>query len=109
MAYVVRRNGQSCDAETIIAHVSGQLARFKVPREIVFVDTLPRNALGKVQHFMLKDKGGPAAHERSQFSEAATARSPRRAISRLPATKCGCGGATRRPLPRIAQPAAPSR
>ena len=56
MAYVVRRNGQSCDAEAIIAHLSGQLARFKVPREIVFVDTLPRNALGKVQHFMLKEQ-----------------------------------------------------
>ena len=31
-----------------------QLARFKVPRDIVFVDDLPRTALGKVQHFMLK-------------------------------------------------------
>ena len=28
-----------------------QLARFKVPREIVFVEELPRTALGKVQHF----------------------------------------------------------
>ena len=35
-------------------HVQGQLARFKVPRDIVFVDDLPRTALGKVQHFMLK-------------------------------------------------------
>jgi fatty-acyl-CoA synthase len=25
-----------------------------VPREIVFVEQLPRNALGKVQHFLLK-------------------------------------------------------
>ena len=31
-----------------------QLARFKVPREIVFVEDLPRTALGKVQHFLLK-------------------------------------------------------
>jgi fatty-acyl-CoA synthase len=36
------------------AHVSAQLARFKVPREFVFVDDLPRTALGKVQHFRLK-------------------------------------------------------
>ena len=34
---------------------AAQLARFKVPREIVFVDDLPRNALGKVQHFRLKE------------------------------------------------------
>ena len=33
-----------------------QLARFKVPREIVFVDALPRNALGKVQHFLLRQE-----------------------------------------------------
>ena len=39
-----------------------QLARFKVPRDIVFVDDLPRTALGKVQHFMLKqlDAQAPA-------------------------------------------------
>jgi fatty-acyl-CoA synthase len=36
------------------AHVETQLAHFKVPREIIFVDDLPRTALGKVQHFMLK-------------------------------------------------------
>jgi fatty-acyl-CoA synthase len=34
--------------------VQTQLARFKVPREIIFVEELPRTALGKVQHFMLK-------------------------------------------------------
>jgi fatty-acyl-CoA synthase len=31
-----------------------QLARFKVPRDIIFVEELPRTALGKVQHFRLK-------------------------------------------------------
>ncbi|MCY7401655.1 MAG: AMP-binding protein, partial [Nocardioides sp.] len=30
------------------AHVKASLARFKVPREIVFVDELPRNATGKI-------------------------------------------------------------
>ena len=55
VAYVVRRSGAACDADGIIAHLAGELARFKVPREIVFVETLPRNALGKVQHFMLKE------------------------------------------------------
>ena len=32
-----------------------RLARYKVPREFVFVDSLPRNAMGKVQHFRLKE------------------------------------------------------
>jgi fatty-acyl-CoA synthase len=54
VAYVIRRKGFSVDAEGLKAHVSTQLARFKVPRDIVFVDDLPRTALGKVQHFRLR-------------------------------------------------------
>jgi fatty-acyl-CoA synthase len=54
VAYVIRRAGCLVEAESLKAHVLTQLARFKVPRDIVFVDDLPRTALGKVQHFMLK-------------------------------------------------------
>jgi fatty-acyl-CoA synthase len=54
VAYVIRRSDSRIGAEDLKAHVQAQLARFKVPREIVFVDDLPRTALGKVQHFMLK-------------------------------------------------------
>jgi fatty-acyl-CoA synthase len=54
VAYVIRRTGRLVDADGLKAHVETQLARFKVPREFVFVDDLPRTALGKVQHFMLK-------------------------------------------------------
>jgi fatty-acyl-CoA synthase len=54
IAYVIRRKGGSVDAASLQAHIQSQLARFKVPREIVFVEDLPRTALGKVQHFMLK-------------------------------------------------------
>jgi fatty-acyl-CoA synthase len=54
VAYVVRRVGASVMAEEIMRHVGSELARFKVPRAVVFVEALPRNALGKVQHFMLR-------------------------------------------------------
>jgi acyl-CoA synthetase (AMP-forming)/AMP-acid ligase II len=47
-AYVVARNGNHLSAEDIQAYVKENLARFKVPREVVFVDQLPRNATGKV-------------------------------------------------------------
>ena len=54
VAYVIRRAGGEVSAEALRAYIAEQLARFKVPREIVFVDELPRTALGKVQHFKLK-------------------------------------------------------
>jgi fatty-acyl-CoA synthase len=54
VAYVIRREGFTIEADGLKAHVSTQLARFKVPRDIVFVDDLPRTALGKVQHFVLR-------------------------------------------------------
>jgi fatty-acyl-CoA synthase len=54
VAYVIRRTNCSVDGEGLRAHVEAQLARFKVPRDFVFVDDLPRTALGKVQHFMLR-------------------------------------------------------
>jgi fatty-acyl-CoA synthase len=54
VAYVIRRAGCLVEGENLKAHVLTQLARFKVPRDIVFVDDLPRTALGKVQHFMLR-------------------------------------------------------
>jgi fatty-acyl-CoA synthase len=54
VAYVVRRQGCSVEAGTLKNHVLAQLARFKVPRDIIFVEDLPRTALGKVQHFKLK-------------------------------------------------------
>ena len=63
VAYVIRRMGCLVDAEGLRAHVEIQLARFKVPREIVFVDDLPRTALGKVQHFMLKQLDARTAGE----------------------------------------------
>jgi fatty-acyl-CoA synthase len=60
VAYVIRRAGGLVEAENLKDHVLTQLARFKVPREIVFVDDLPRTALGKVQHFLLRQLDGPA-------------------------------------------------
>ena len=63
IAYVIKRPGCLIDAEALKAHVLTQLARFKVPREIVFVDELPRTALGKVQHFLLRRLDAPAGSQ----------------------------------------------
>ena len=47
-AFVVARPGTALDADAIRGHVRTQLARFKVPRDVEFVDELPRNGTGKV-------------------------------------------------------------
>lgn len=47
-AFVVPRNGNQLTAEAIQAYVKENLARYKVPRDVVFVKELPRNATGKV-------------------------------------------------------------
>ena len=47
-AFVVLRDGMSASEDELKAHVKENLARFKVPREIVVLDELPRNATGKV-------------------------------------------------------------
>ncbi len=63
VAYVIRRAGGMVEAEDLRAHVLTQLARFKVPRDIVFVDDLPRTALGKVQHFVLRQLDAPESSQ----------------------------------------------
>ncbi len=47
-AFVVARQGSDLDEEKVKDYVKHNLARYKVPREVVFVDELPRNATGKV-------------------------------------------------------------
>ncbi|AEF34258.1 MULTISPECIES: long-chain-fatty-acid--CoA ligase FadD2 [Mycobacteriaceae] len=47
-AFVVRKEGSSVDEDTIKVYVKEHLARYKVPREVVFLDELPRNPTGKI-------------------------------------------------------------
>jgi malonyl-CoA/methylmalonyl-CoA synthetase len=51
---VVRRSGV-VEAEAIIAATRSQLAAFKCPKQVAFVEELPRNAMGKVQKNLLRD------------------------------------------------------
>jgi len=48
VAYVVLRAGATTTPDEFIEHCRGQLARFKVPKDVMFVDELPRNPSGKV-------------------------------------------------------------
>jgi acyl-CoA synthetase (AMP-forming)/AMP-acid ligase II len=48
VAFVVLRAGRSASAEELIAHCASQLAKYKVPKDVTFLEALPRNPSGKV-------------------------------------------------------------
>ena len=56
-AWVVRRPGRVLDAETLTGFVAERLADYKRPRQLCFVDQLPRNATGKVMKHLLRAPG----------------------------------------------------
>ncbi|MCV7102111.1 long-chain-fatty-acid--CoA ligase FadD2 [Mycobacterium palustre] len=47
-AFVVKKEGSDVDEDTLKKHVRDQLAKYKVPREVIFLDELPRNPTGKI-------------------------------------------------------------
>jgi fatty-acyl-CoA synthase len=61
VAAVVRKPGAALDEAGILALFDGRIARFKHPRRILFLDALPRNAMGKVQKFELRRQFGEPA------------------------------------------------
>jgi fatty-acyl-CoA synthase len=47
-AIVVVKSGKRLDEETVIRHCAGAMAHFKVPKRVIFVDSLPKNPSGKL-------------------------------------------------------------
>jgi fatty-acyl-CoA synthase len=54
-AFVVLLDGHALSAQEVRDHVRRNLARYKVPREVVFLDRLPRNPTGKVLKRLLRE------------------------------------------------------
>jgi malonyl-CoA/methylmalonyl-CoA synthetase len=59
-ACIVRRPGAALDEKDVLSLFYDRLARYKHPRRVVFIDELPKKALGKVQKFELKQRLGVA-------------------------------------------------
>jgi acyl-CoA synthetase (AMP-forming)/AMP-acid ligase II len=57
VAFVVATS-DATTADELIEHCRGQLARFKVPKDVVFIDALPRNPSGKVLKRELRTREG---------------------------------------------------
>ena len=57
VAFVVRKG--DLDEAALVAWCREEMANFKVPRRVVWTDALPRNALGKVTKFVLREQAPP--------------------------------------------------
>ncbi len=57
-AVVVPRAGESLREDDVIAALKVEIASFKVPKRVFFVEALPRNAMGKVQKNVLRERFG---------------------------------------------------
>ncbi|WP_118132852.1 malonyl-CoA synthase [Oceanicella sp. SM1341] len=55
-AVVVAEKGAALDEAAVLAALAPQLARYKQPKRVFFVDELPRNTMGKVQKKALRDE-----------------------------------------------------
>ena len=55
-AFAVARDGEQATEDELTAYLRERLARYKLPREIVFLDAIPRNPTGKVLKRALRDK-----------------------------------------------------
>jgi fatty-acyl-CoA synthase len=60
-AFVVRRDGATVAEAELLSHCAAALARYKVPRSVMIVETLPRNAVGKVHKPTLRRQYGSTA------------------------------------------------
>jgi malonyl-CoA/methylmalonyl-CoA synthetase len=55
-AAVVKRPSAELSERDILAAVEPRLARYKLPKRVIFLDELPRNTMGKVQKAALRER-----------------------------------------------------
>ncbi len=56
VACAVLRTGQNLDKKELLARFEGRLARYKHPQDVLYFKTLPRNAMGKVLKYKLREQ-----------------------------------------------------
>ena len=54
-AWVVKAPGQELDEEGVKAFCRGQIAHYKIPRYVRFVEAFPMTVTGKAQKFVMRD------------------------------------------------------
>ena len=55
-AAVVLKPGEALDESDVLAALKDKVARYKQPKRVFFIDSLPRNVMGKVQKNALRER-----------------------------------------------------
>ena len=55
-AWIVLHEGATLDAEGVRSFCAGQIARYKIPRYIRFVDGFPMTVTGKIQKYLIREQ-----------------------------------------------------
>jgi malonyl-CoA/methylmalonyl-CoA synthetase len=55
-AFVVIKPAAPLTEKTVLGALDGQMAKFKQPKRVIFVEQLPRNSMGKVQKNVLRQE-----------------------------------------------------
>jgi acyl-CoA synthetase (AMP-forming)/AMP-acid ligase II len=66
MAFVVRRPGATVTEDDVVAWARREMANYKAPRVVEFVDELPVNATGKVEKLVLRERAASRRHDRER-------------------------------------------
>jgi fatty-acyl-CoA synthase len=54
-ACIILRTGQSLDSDAVRAFCNGQIAHYKIPKHVLFVESFPTTVTGKVQKFLMRE------------------------------------------------------
>jgi fatty-acyl-CoA synthase len=63
-AFIIRKDGATITEEDVRDFCRGQIANFKIPRYVFFVDAYPMTASGKIQKYKLRELGVKLLHDR---------------------------------------------
>ena len=55
-AWVKLRAGAALDAAALRAYCQGQIAHYKIPRYVYFVEEFPMTVTGKIQKFIMREQ-----------------------------------------------------
>jgi fatty-acyl-CoA synthase len=56
VAFVRKKEGTDCSEEEIRQFCTGKIAKYKIPEHVIFVDSYPMTASGKIQKYKLREQ-----------------------------------------------------